>query len=163
MPTPTYTPLANTTLVSATGTVTFSSINQGYRDLILVSNVLQNTTAARQSTLRPNGDSGNATLVYMDGSGSSTASGSVTSLSMFYVASGPAANITATSIMNIMDYSATDKHKTILTRAGTSYDPVSAYASRWASTSAITSLDIVATTGGNFSAGSSFALYGVIA
>jgi hypothetical protein len=163
VPTPTYTALANVTLGSSAASVTFSSIPATYRDLIIVAQVLQNTTGARQGVLKPNSDVGNASLVYMDGSGSAATSGTAALLTTYFMASGPAANTPVTAITQIMDYSATDKHKTILNRSGSSFDPVSAYASRWASTAAITSFIYDSYQGGNFSAGSTFSLYGVIA
>jgi hypothetical protein len=161
MPTPTYKALATITLGSSAATVTFSSIPASYRDLVLISNIRQNTTGARQCNLQPNGDTGNAFLVYMDGSGSAAFSGTTSALSMFYMASGPAANTNVISITQILDYSATDKFKTILTRAGSSFDPVSTYAAAWTSTSAITSMTIFPNTGGNLSSGSTFDLYGI--
>lgn len=161
MPTPTYKALATITLGSSAASVTFSSIPGTYRDLVLVSNIRQNTTGVRQCVLRPNGDSGNAFLVFMDGSGAAAFSGTASAMAMFYIASGPAANTNATSITQIIDYSATDKFKTILTRAGSSFDPVSAYASAWTSTSAINSMTIFANSGGDISAGSTFDLYGI--
>lgn len=160
MPTPTYIPLANITLGSSASSVTFSSIPSTYRDLVVVMSVQQNTTSARQVWIRPNGDSSNASLVYMDGGSGGPASGTSSNLTAFYVDTGVAANTVTTSITNIMDYSATDKHKTFLTRAGTP-NPVSAYASRWASTSAITSLLFYIGAGGDYQAGSTFALYGI--
>jgi hypothetical protein len=162
VPTPTYTPLATVTLASSAASVTFSSIPATYRDLILVTALQQNTTSDRQAVIRPNNDSVNAFLVYMDGSGGGTNSSTDTKISLYF-ATGAPANSPVTSIAQIMDYAQTNKHKTFLIRAGSSYNPTSAYAVRWASTSAITSLVIPATTGGNFSAGSTFNLYGVIA
>lgn len=156
-------PLQNITLGSAAASVTFGSIPGTYRDLRLVVTAQQNTTSDRQATIKPNNDAANASLVYMDGSGSGTASGTASNISIYYIAPGPAANSIVQSTTDIMDYSATDKHKTFLTRAGSSYNPVSAYVSRWASTAAITSLVIYPNIGGNFSAGSTFALYGVVA
>jgi hypothetical protein len=162
MPTPTYTPLATVTLASAAASVTFSSIPATYRDLVLVSLVLQNTTGVRQGVLRPNNDSFNGTLVYLDGNGSAVFTGTNSIIGTYYLASGPAANTPVSVITQIMDYSATDKHKTILNRSGSSFDPTSSYASRWASTSAITSLVFAPNQGGNFSAGSTFNLYGIV-
>jgi hypothetical protein len=66
-------------------------------------------------------------------------------------------------IINVMDYSATDKHKTILARdAGGNAAQAGAIASRWANSAAVTSATVV-NTGGNFNSGSTFSLYGVIA
>ena len=55
----TYTPIATQTLGSAAASVTFSSIPQGYTDLVLVDNV-KSASGAGDSELdvRFNGDSG---------------------------------------------------------------------------------------------------------
>jgi hypothetical protein len=62
-----------------------------------------------------------------------------------------------------MDYSATDKHKTVLSRYGNSSTEVDMAASRWADTSAINSIQILLADAETYSAGSNFSLYGVIA
>ena len=58
MATPTYIALATTTLSSAVGSVTFSSIPAGYRDLVLVAEGL---TSGATSNVRMqfNSDTGN--------------------------------------------------------------------------------------------------------
>ncbi len=67
------------------------------------------------------------------------------------------------AIAQIMDYSATDKHKTVLVRVGNvGNSEVGANAGRWASTAAITSVR-VAPNDGTFSSGSTFNLYGIVA
>ena len=63
------------------------------------------------------------------------------------------------NITQIMDYSATDKHKTALARANNAANGVAAVAAIYRSTSAITSITFI--NGGN--AGSRYDLYGVIA
>ena len=63
-----------------------------------------------------------------------------------------------------MDYSATDKHKTFLTRIadkGGYGDYVVAAASRWANTSTVTSVTVFGTA--NFQIGNTFNLYGIAA
>jgi hypothetical protein len=60
-----------------------------------------------------------------------------------------------------MDYSATDKHKTGLHRYGIPSDSVLTTATRWASTSAVTSLLVFPRTG-SFNIGSTFNLYGIV-
>jgi hypothetical protein len=162
MPTPTYTPLATVTLASSAASVTFSSIPATYRDLVLAITALHNTTSDVQASIRPNNDSVNASLVYMDGRSASQASGTDTKIGLYYQ-SGAVANSPMSVNVQIMDYSATDKHKTFLIRNGHPAFQVSAYAARWASTSAITSLVIPSLLGGNFQTGSTFSLYGVIA
>ena len=158
MPTPTYTPLANITLGSTAASVTFSSISQAYRDLVLV---YSGTTSAVAGVIaRANGDSGNNyPLVRMIGNSSGTFSSATTTSYFPMVFSGDPQ--TAFCVLQIMDYSATDKHKSALTRTThTSQSVVEALASRWANTAAITSL---AVSGGTFNVGSTFALYGIVA
>ena len=159
MPTSTYTPLANLTLGSTASSVTFSSISQSYRDLILVINAPMSSGGVF-GYLRFNGDSGsNYSAVRMFGSGSSAGSdtgligASAINFSEFYVEQ----NITT---VNIMDYTATDKHKTVLSRANAPSNYVFGIAGRWANTAAITSLTI-STSSSTWAAGGTFALYGI--
>jgi hypothetical protein len=164
MPTPTYIPLATTTLSSAAGSVTFSSIPATYRDLILVIATFQSSGGDRLTNYRLNGDNGtNYSYVYMDtygGNPSSGGSGGLTSGLFEYHQSVPETT-PSVAIVQFMDYSATDKHKTQLHRFGAAAPTVGAYATRWANTAAITS--IVLTPNTNYLTGSTFNLYGVIA
>lgn len=156
MATPTYDLLDSVTLSSSSSSVTFSSIDQSYRDLVLVGEHLgSGGIASFYVTL--NGDTGsNYSMVWMSGTGS-TSSGSTTTTQF----SGLSATTTVATlnIFNIMDYSATDKHKSVLTRSNTPTF-VQARAQRWANTSAVTSMTI---DGQNnpFASGSTFYLYGV--
>lgn len=155
------TPLANLTLASAQGTVTFSSIPSTYRDLVLILQPL--TTGTLSGYVRFNGDSGsNYTEVYMSGTGSTAYSGtaSLTYLDFSFYASSTNTSPMVVK-MDFMDYSATDKHKTVLTRANGAANGVDAMGQRWASTSAITSIAVVGNA--SFQAGSTFALYGISA
>lgn len=151
-----YVPLANLTLSSSAASVTFSSISQAYRDLVLVM-----SATSPEPYIQFNNDTGsNYNFLWMLGmdaaySGSST---SQTSAALARVAWG--GNVVA----SIMDYSATDKHKTFLSRAngaGVGNNAVEAIAGRWASTSAISTVKVLGFGGGTFPAGSSFALYGI--
>jgi hypothetical protein len=158
MPTPTYTPLANVTLASGSGSVTFSSIPATYRDLILI--IDGTSTVVTSLYIRANGDTGaNYTFVRMVGNGTSTSSNSGTENGFIQAAMD---TVKSSNIVQIMDYSATDKHKTSLVRQNLiNYQAVAA-AEIWANTAAITSL-VVAGISGSFNAGSTFSLYGVIA
>jgi hypothetical protein len=158
MPTPTYTPLGNVTLGSTTSSVTFSNIPSTYRDLILVYS--GTTTTISGVIARVNSDSGsNYSLVRMFGASSGANSSSTTTDYLPVVYTGNP--VTGISVLQIMDYSATNKHKTALTRAGgIQYDVTEALSSRWANTAAITTLQIVSL---NFVAGSTFNLYGIVA
>jgi hypothetical protein len=145
-----YTPLANVTLGSSASSVTFSSINQTYRDLVLI---LSGTSSGGDILLQLNGDTNNANYSWVsmrgDGSAASSSSGN-----------GPIVmfSLAGNSTINIMDYSATDKQKTFLTRFDHTSNGTNARAIRWANTAAITSMTL---TNATFPAGFTMALYGV--
>jgi hypothetical protein len=167
MPTATYTALANITLSSTVSTVTLSSIPSTYRDLILVCS-LRATVANQLATFRLNGDTGsNYSYVSVTARGNDlTASPSGTGTSAYATldASPPSAtNAQTLSTIQFMDYSATDKHKTYLSRAdgvAATFNATEALAQRWANTSAITSI-VFSMTSGSFVSGATFALYGI--
>jgi hypothetical protein len=153
-----YTALANVTLGSSASTVTFSSISGSYRDLVLV--IDATLSGAGQPTIELNSDSGNYSMVMMGGTGSSTQSATDT---LIYIGSNFSNYASFTSQINLMDYSATDKHKTVLIRAGASATSVVATAARWANTAAVTSIRCRTLSASTYQAGSTFALYGVSA
>jgi len=160
MPTPTYTPLANITLSSSASTVTFSSISQIYKDLVLIINA-KNTTGTTGLRARFNSDSGaNYSFVLMDGDGSTAASATASGQTLLSIGSNATSD--TVNILNIMDYSATDKHKTVLVRANGASLSTSAFADRWASTSAISTI-VVFPAANSFASGSTFAIYGIAA
>jgi hypothetical protein len=160
MPTPTYTPLATVTLGSDVSSVSFSAIPASYRDLIVVFNGTTQATGGRNFVMRFNGDSGsNYSNVTMFGNGSTTSSGAAGTTSALNVIVD---NNPGVAIAQIMDYSATDKHKTVLGRGNVAAIGVDARASRWANTAAITSITMFPDTL-KWLSGSTFSLYGVIA
>jgi hypothetical protein len=158
MPTPTYIALQNTTLGSLAASVTFSSIPATFRDLVVITNV--DGTAQTEMFVRLNGD--NYNTIRMQGNGSIAGSGSTTN------ADGARLNgngdimtdFSFSSIIHIMDYSATNKHKTGLSRTNSS-NGVDACAFRWANTNAVTSVTVYPAAG-SFDVGSTFALYGIV-
>jgi len=164
MPTPTYTPLATVTLASSASSVTFSSIPATYRDLILT--VAGTNSANAFITLQFNGDTGsNYSMVFMQGSGSGATSTSSSGVEII-TSQNNVGTALKTGLIQIMDYSATDKHKTVLARtdgenSGTRL--TAALAARWANTAAITSIRVYDGNGSNYLTGSTFNLYGVIA
>jgi hypothetical protein len=163
MPTPTYTPLANVTLASATSSLSFSSIPATYRDLILIGNVQAQSDSFLQYRLRVNGDTGaNYNNVRMENSGGSTLSSADSNATEMTFFSTSTSGVFSAMITNFMDYSATNKHKTLIARSSGPQNTVGAQASRWANTAVITSITIL-TPSGQFTVGSSWSLYGVIA
>lgn len=161
MPTPTYIPLANLTLTGSASSVTFSSISQAYRDLVLV--VSATSSAATNTYIRFNADSGtNYHAVYMEGDGSATSSGTKLTAAQIQSTNSFADISTSpnTQVWSVMDYSATDKHKSVLLRTNLASGGVGAVAARWANTAAITTLLVVGN-GGTLSSGTTLALYGI--
>lgn len=159
MPTPTYTPLANLTLSSSASSVTFSSIPATYRDLRIV--IAGTTSAGVNTVLRFNSDSGNnytGVLMYGTGSGSGT-SGTFGAGSFAYF--GALWTGQGNNTVDIMDYSATDKHKTLISRYNSAANEVGAMASRWASTSAVNSITILTASAATYASGTTFAIYGI--
>ena len=158
MPTPTYVPLATIDATSAS-IVTFSSIPATYRDLVVVING-QPSSFPISVYLQFNNDTtaANYPQIYAYGDGSATGSTSLTSAGMHAMYNPSGTKVT--SINNIMDYSATDKHKTALHRSNG--DWVIMWAGRWANTSAISEIDIVFAQGGvTWTSGSLISLYGI--
>ena len=159
-----YVPLANVTLGSNTATVTFSSIAQTYRDLVLVVDGLT-VTDTGNFRFYVNGDTSSSyTSVRASGNGSSgtSAADNSTGYTNLFV-NALAVNTRGQVTINLMDYSATDKHKTMLIRADQAASQTIMRVSRWPSTSAITSVTIYNYSPGLFGSGSTFALYGVAA
>jgi hypothetical protein len=158
-----YIPLATVTLASNSTSVTFSNIPGIFKDVVLVGNWTNSSTASA-GRLQVNGDSGsNYNGVWMTGTGSSAASGSESSQTSARIAGasvGPDNAYTNMVTITFLDY-ATDKHKTILSRFGSANRETQATASRWASTSAITSIRFFDILGQTFQAGATFSLYGV--
>lgn len=157
MPTPTYTPVANVTLASAASSIVFSNIPATYRDLILVVNGTQ--SANQYVAVRYNSDAGsNYTYIRMtDGPASASGTESFGRLGV----GNPQDRFLV--VANIMDYSATNQHKTWLSRSNIPANFVGAIAGRWANTAAITSVNVLTTTADTYAIGTTFSLYGVIA
>jgi hypothetical protein len=162
MPTPTYTALATRTLTGSAASVTFSSIPATYRDLILV--IQSQGTTTQDHRIRFNGDSGsNYSRVSMSANTSAALSGSGSGSegvisSWAFATTGQAIQI----VIQIMDYSATDKHKTALVRSNNPASGVEAFVLRYASTSALTSILLFPSTG-SWATGGTFSLYGIVA
>lgn len=146
------------TLASSASSVTFSSIPNTFTDLILISDY--SLTANGSPIVRLNGDTGsNYSRMYIGGNGGAQTAHyySTTSIEIGFFGSGNR----LLSVMQFGDYAATDKHKPVLDRINnmTGFPVTNLLASRWASTSAITS--ITYTAGSNFATGSVFTLIGI--
>ena len=160
MPTPTYPALATVTLGSSASSVTFSSIPATYRDLVLVvqANQPSGTPVALWMSINGGGTDAGST-VFMGGSGSSGSSYTSARLNIGDLVTG----VGQMHRVQIMDYSATDKHKTYLARFDRADYGTIAIAGRWTSTSAITSIQVVPESFRSFASGGTFNLYGIVA
>lgn len=157
-----WTPLANITLGTAAPSVTFSSIAGTYRDLRVV---ISGSVGSANAFYRFNNDDSSTYLWdTMEGNGSSVSSAwngnAFGSFANNYIVWYSSNNTLVT--MDILDYSATDKHKTVITRANRYDNALNAVICRWPSTAAITSIKLDGN-GNNWAIGSTFALYGVSA
>jgi hypothetical protein len=156
LPTPTYTALANITLGSSASSVTFSSIPATYRDLVLVFDGTSSVGINGSVYFNSDTTAANYPYVRMNGNGSTTSSNSGNNIWFDFQTSRSMVRV------QIMDYSATDKHKTALSRWDNPSSVVGATAIRWANTAAITSLQVKDTNNAaTFAAGTTFALYGI--
>ena len=156
MPTSTYVALATTTLSGGETSFTFSSIPATYRDLVLVTEGTHSSDSGDRF-IRVNGQTTNYSTVSMLGDGSGTSSNTYSLAGMITLA---AATARGSTVIQFMDYSATDKHKTVLVRGGWAGIAVTAAANRWASTDAISSITLYSSTG-SFNVGFTASLYGI--
>jgi len=159
MPTPTYVALATTTLASTDSQIDFTSIPSTYRDLVIVIDTGV-TAGAYDIRMFFNADTstGNYSRVVAWGNGGSV--GSLTGAEQITYYGAPRDTQNSTNFVQVMDYSATDKHKTSLVRSNNSASGLDMIASRWANTAAITSVRLLPSAN-SFTIGSTFSLYGI--
>jgi hypothetical protein len=163
MATNTYVALDKVTVGTATSTITFTGINQGYTDLVLV---YQGATAAAANMFVRVGngslDTGsNYSLSQMVGSGTSASSSRLTSQAEIKITEGIFVNTNeqCNILMNFQNYSNTTTNKTLLSRANSAAIGVQAQVSLWRSTSAINTISVYASQ--NFNTGTTISLYGI--
>ena len=160
----TYEPIASQTLGSAAATVTFSSIPQGYTDLVLVCNIAQ-SSGNNSLRYRFNGDTGsNYSDTYVSGNGTSAGSGRDTSQTSGTIYVTGSTTIETNYIVQFMNYSNATTYKTVLSRSNRASSEVAADVGLWRNTSAINSISLAM--GGsfptnNFASGSTFSIYGI--
>jgi hypothetical protein len=160
-----FTPLANITVSSQVTSVTFSSISQNYRDLFIVVRTIASANYQGLG-MKFNGDSSSIYSDVFIRNDPSSFSGSTYPQHNLY-SSGSSTNDLTLAIVNVFDYSATDKHKSSITKSGNTLGTMEtsgAMAHRWPNTSAITSVTILASGYTQpFAVGTTISLYGVSA
>jgi hypothetical protein len=165
----TYDRLQTTTLSSSQTSVTFSSINQTYTDLVLVVSAYSDRAANADSlAVRFNGDTGsNYRYIYIIAETSlNLIAGQASSQSNIWCGNISANNVANPSpiIINIQDYKNTTTTKAIITRhnsIATGYNSVGCNTGYWQDTAAINSVTVRSELSANFVAGSTFTLYGI--
>lgn len=167
MATNTYTAIATQTLASTATSVTFSGIDQGYTDLVIVANMKMGASTY-QPLLRFNGDSGsNYSSTTVWGNGSSAGSNRHTNQNGIYANPGSGVGTAGNFepwIINVQSYSNTNVYKSTIERFSNPDSVVNAGVGLWRNTAAITSITLVAESGSNdFQVGSTFSLYGIAA
>jgi hypothetical protein len=161
-----YESIATTTVgAGGTSTITFSSIPSTYKHLQLrfMTNAVSTATGV---LLQINSDSGaNYSRHSLWGNGSSATGAGVASTASPYIQSY-AADVTTTNptvgIVDLLDYSNTNKNKTIRVLTGTDKNGsggIEFNSMLWQNTNAITTLVVYGTA--SFAQNSSFALYGI--
>lgn len=168
MATNTYVALDTKTVIGSPVTsIDFTSIPQGYTDLVLVVSAQSNSG---YDSIRFNGDTGsNYSKTSLSGDGTSATSYSNTNetrIPMFGVATLPTSGSSFfISVTNIMNYSNTTSYKTILHRDASTASGTDFFVGLWRSNSAITSFTLYPhynlPTSNTFSVGSTFSLYGI--
>lgn len=152
-------------------TMDFTSIGSGYKHLQLRM-ITRNTGAFNSfdpTFLRFNSDSGNNYGVhYLVGGGASAVAGASTGIAQTWAGITNYGNTTASTysaqIIDILDYSNTSKNKTIRILSGVDCNgsgEVWFSSGLWQSTSAITSISVIARSAGVFAQYSQAALYGI--
>lgn len=149
---------------STVSSVTFSSIPQTYKHLQIRQLNFSTTTLGADLKVQFNNDTGaNYTAHILSGNGASASVSSYTSLS--YVYGGGTGNNTAgwMSIIDILDYTNTNKNKTVRTFTGADANGsgfVQMLSGAWYNTNAISTITISPAAGAFYQV-SLFALYGI--
>lgn len=163
MPLPsTMTPIATQTLNATAASVTFSSIPQGYTDLVLIMSI-QNGTGTNYNTFgRFNGDTGtNYSDTYIYGTGAVVGSSRESNYSNGIRFGWSNSSNFSPNFAHIMNYSNTTSYKTTLNRTNDTASIVYCGVGLWRNTAAITSITLSNEASANFASGCTFTLYGV--
>jgi hypothetical protein len=165
-----YYSIATTTLSTSAATITFSSIPSTFTHLQIRGFAQQTNNAGANCTIRYNSDSGsNYNSHYLGGNGSTTGAGYFTNASTTGGYAFDSANNGSSAfsgfIIDILDYTNTNKYTTTKSFSGWSNNSnsenVSMMSSTWRNTAAVTNITLQDHSGGSFAQHSVFALYGI--
>jgi len=168
--------ISSITVASAQSSVQFNNIPQTYSHLQIrsIGTTDRSTYALDQFALRFNGDSGNNySFHYLRGNGSSAVSSGGAGYSYIYIESSfsstAGANIFAASIIDILDYTNTNKNTIVRALSGLDVKGtinavggfVALSSGAWLNTAAVTSLSIKSNYDQQIQPYSTFTLYGI--
>jgi hypothetical protein len=157
----TYTPIATQTLGSAAGSVTFSSIPQGYTDLVVV--CVPKGSASGSMRMQFNADTGSnyssTQLSANTGAGTAVSArfSNVSDIRIGYYQSGMSTTDFLPCIIQLQNYSNGTTFKTAL---GRSAQQSVATVGLWRNTNAVSTITLFED-GGNIQSGSTFSIYGI--
>jgi hypothetical protein len=167
-----YFPIATTTTVGSVSNVTFSSISNTYTHLQVRYSARTNRADVQDIIrFRFNSDSGtNYAYHYLSGDSTSAGASGTTSTASpwtgLIAGNSAGTNIFGTGVTDILDYTSTNKNKTIRTLSGISDNSTGGrvyyFSNLWFATpAAITSIEIAPNYGTAFAQYSTFTLYGL--
>jgi hypothetical protein len=160
----TYNPLQSVELTASAANVTFSNIDQGYTDLVLVFS--GQVTSAVSLALQVNGDTATSySVTELAGDGSTATSSRSSNAASMTISSVGAQIGTGTpwvSTLHFQSYSNTTTNKPVLMRTSAPGTITTLNAGMYRSTAAITSIRLMGfANASGFAAGTTFDLYGI--
>jgi hypothetical protein len=159
--------IATVTLTGTSTGITFTSIPSTYTHLQLRTVTINSTSGNRLVQVGSSGSVDTGSNYYMHelwAGGSSTTSGSIIAtdnIQMFYAP--PSSTALASSVTDILDYTNTNKTTLLKSFGGADLNGsgrITLSSGYWSNTATINTLKVYPS-GGNFEAGSRFALYGI--
>lgn len=159
--------IASVEVGSATAaTIDFSSIPQGYTDLMLVTSLRSVGTSTQAAFIRFNGSTTGYTERDLHGSGSTVSSGTDTNIYLGYITpSSYTANSFSNGVANIPNYAGSN-YKSVSTDSVTENNATAAstdlWCGLWSNIAAITSISLVPNGTNNFAQYSTATLYGIL-
>lgn len=154
--TTTYDCIATTTLSTSQSSVTFSAINNGFTDLVLMMGGSQST--GTNICMRLNSDTGtNYSDIGLNSYTSVTSNNNSNQPRFFW---GPWDSNMAVATFHLQSYANTNVNKTIICRTSSANYFVVAAVGLWRNTNAITTIEVFPDSG-SFNSGTVLSLYGI--
>jgi hypothetical protein len=160
-----YESIATVTVgAGGSASVSFTSIPATYTHL-QIRGIVRTATSVSLG-LRFNSDTGaNYSRHYLNGSGTAAASGGTAGTTMVFAGTAAqAASTFGTNVIDILDYTNTNKYKTTRTLSGSDNNGsgyLQMMSGNWRNTNAVTSIDVFQVEADTFTEYSTFALYGI--